>query len=91
MVIGYESISDIDFPAVTFCTRTNSKYAITERIGNALNLDSGFTKKYILPLRNEIIEYDVDDDSSSPEYSYFSDCLGDEKYKHQKFEEHCKV
>ena len=88
---GHERISDIDYPAVTFCTMTNSKYAIMERIGNVLDLDSDFTKKHILPVRNDIIEIDVNDESSWAEYHYNEDCLGDYRYKHDQYEEFCKV
>ena len=88
---GYESNSNIDYPAVTFCTRTNSKYAVMERIGNFLDLDSDFMKKYILPLRNDMIENDVNHQRYSAEYDYKDDCFGVERYRLQDFEDHCKV
>ena len=88
---GYERISDIDYPALTFCTMTNSKYAIMERIGNVLGMDSDFTKKHILPVRNDIIEIDVNDESSYAEFHYKEDCLGDYRYKNKQYVEFCQV
>ena len=86
---GYESISEIDFPAVTFCTRTNSKYAIVERIGNRLSLDSEFTKRHILPIRNAVIENNLNEDSSMAKKLYDDECIGDEYYVFKKLD--CKV
>ena len=87
---GYESISAIDFPAITFCTRTNTKYAIMERIGNTLNLDSEFTKKHILPIRNDIIDNDVDEyNSVASKYVYEQECL--DFYRDKSDEEPCWV
>ena len=45
-------LSEIDFPAVTFCSRGASKYSITERLGNLLDPNSKQTKKLILLFRN---------------------------------------
>ena len=85
---GYESISNVDYPAVTFCTRSNTKYAIMERIGNTLGLDSEFTKKHILPLRNDIIEDDMNEYSANPKLYYNNECLGNNR---EKENEPCKV
>ena len=50
------SINEIDFPAVTFCPQGNTKYAIAERIGNAMNRESRFVKEKLLPLKNDLMK-----------------------------------
>ena len=85
---GYENISDIDFPAITFCTRTNTKYAIIERIGNALDFDSEFAKKLIIPIRNSVIENDLNEEISFAK-KYEEECIGDDWYMYDKMD--CKV
>ena len=86
---GNERTTEIDYPAITFCTRTNSKYAIIERIGNTLSLDSEFTKKHILPIRNAIIEKDLNEDSSEAKKLYDDECIGNDYYVYKKVD--CKV
>ena len=73
----YQPISEIDFPAVTFCTRANTKYAIAERIGNSVDLNSEFAKEKLLPLRNELIKNAIKDGSNNAENNYHSDCVDD--------------
>ena len=89
---GYESISNIDYPALTFCTRTNSKYAIMERIGNVLNLESEFTNRLFLPLRNDFIKnHAVDEYYSATDAKrlYEDECLS--YYASMLDEEPCQV
>ena len=50
------SINEIDFPAVTFCAQGSTKYAIAERIGNALHKESDFVKKNLLPMKNDLMK-----------------------------------
>ena len=52
-------LSDIEFPAVTFCPRGATKYSIVERLGNLLDLNADKTKEKILPLRNALIQHTV--------------------------------
>ena len=54
-----KSIDEIDFPALTFCTKSSNKYAIAERFGNALDPNSEFVKNKLLPFRNEWIKDDI--------------------------------
>ena len=51
--------NEIDFPALTFCTKSSNKYAIAERFGNALDPNSEFVKNKLLPFRNEWIKDDI--------------------------------
>ena len=53
-----KSIDEIDFPALTFCTKSSTKYAIAERMGNVLDLDSTFYKK-LIPLKNVSLHFYV--------------------------------
>ena len=52
-------LSEIEFPAVTFCSRGATKYSIAERLGNLLDPNAEATKKNILPLRNALIQHTV--------------------------------
>ena len=47
-------LSEIDFPALTFCSRGTTKYAIAERLGNLLP-----ENKKLLQLRNEVVQHYV--------------------------------
>ena len=49
-------LSEIEFPAITFCSRGATKYSIVERLGNILDPNADETKKKILPLRNALIQ-----------------------------------
>ena len=77
----YQPISEIDFPAVTFCTRTNTKYAIAERIGNSVDLNSEFAREKFLPLRNELIKNVIKDGLNNAENYHHSDCVDDVGFK----------
>ena len=55
-----KSINEIDFPAITFCSQSNTQYAVAERIGNFLDLDAKFTKEKLLPIRNLLIQKEVE-------------------------------
>ena len=70
----YYPISEIDFPAVTFCTRANTKYAIAERIGNSVDLNSEIVKEKFLPLRNVLIQNVIKEGANKAENNYHSDC-----------------
>ena len=50
-----KSIEEIEFPTITFCNQKSTKYAISERIGNALDMNSEFSRKKLLPVRNELV------------------------------------
>ena len=52
-------LSNIEFPAITFCSRGTSKYAIVERLGNLFDPKNNETKKMILSLRNMLVQHYV--------------------------------
>ena len=48
------NLSDIDYPAVTFCSNSANKYGIVERFGNYLNSDAKLNHEFISWLQNVI-------------------------------------
>lgn len=59
-----KSINEIDFPAITFCSQSNTQYAVAERFGNFLDLDANFTKEKLLPIRNLLILLEIEANSN---------------------------
>ena len=70
-----KSIDEIDFPAITFCARTSTRYGIAERIGNTLDLTSDFAKKQFLPLRNDFIKRGEEREWSESKELYEEQCV----------------
>ena len=52
-------LSEIEFPAITFCSRGTTKYAIVERLGNLMDPNNEENKKKILRVRNALVQYYV--------------------------------
>lgn len=66
--------NEIDFPAITFCTKSSNKYGIAERFGNALNPNSDFVKNKLLPFRNEWIKEDILKNWKMSKHIYVKKC-----------------
>ena len=75
-----KSIDDIEFPAMTFCAQTSTKYAIAERIGNSLDRDSSFAKEKLLPVRNELIKLYVKSEWDDGEKVYDANCVNERRW-----------
>ena len=92
-----KSINEIDFPAITFCTQNSTKYAIAERIGNSLSLESSFRRKELLSLRNDLIRFDVDFDFEKTqawikaEKKYKDECVHGSYEKDEDWKIWCEV
>ena len=92
-----KSINEIDFPAITFCTQKSTKYAIAERIGNSLSLESSFKRGELLSLRNDFIRFDVDFDFEKTkawilaENRYKSKCVHGSNEKDEDWKIWCEV
>ena len=52
-------LSEIEFPAITFCSRGTTKYSIVERLGNLMDPNNEENKKKILRVRNALVQYYV--------------------------------
>ena len=89
------SIDEIDFPAITFCPQGSTKYALAERIGNALSRESTFAKKKILPIRNEVIKTLANKESDYGKKYYQNECVNEDHYNFHDskndFERYCTV
>ena len=49
-------LSDIPYPAITFCSQSSTKFAIAERLGNYLNSDYGLPD-HLLESREVLLKY----------------------------------
>ena len=90
-----KSITDIDFPAITFCTKSSTKFGIVERIGNSLDFSSDFAKKLILPRRNFFIKKSEKEWKDAKSY-YENNCMkesNDSSFKNDatEYEKFCTV
>ena len=89
------SIDEIDFPAITFCAQGSTRYAIAERIGNAMHRESSFVKKKLMPVRNELIKAVVNQKLDYAEKYYQNECVNEDHYhffnSKSYFERYCTV
>ena len=89
------SIDEIDFPAITFCPKGSTKYAIAERIGNALHRESNFVKKKLIPIRNELIRSLANQKPDYGESTYEAECVDEDSdyfhFSQNDFERYCTV
>ena len=68
-------ITEIDFPAITFCTKSSTKFSIVERIGNSLDLSLDFAKKLLLPIRNDFIKRGEEKEWKEAKSFYEQQCV----------------
>ena len=91
------SINEVDFPAITFCTHGSTRYAIAERIGNALNLESKFVREKLQLMKNILIKMKIEKEVYFKKHIRFyqKECIDDyssDFYKSQQdFERYCTV
>ena len=50
------NLSEIQSPAITFCSQTSTKFAIAEQLGNYLNADYGLPDQF-LEIREVLLKY----------------------------------
>ena len=79
-------LSDMKYPAMTICSKTSTKFAIAERMGNYLNGNSK-KLKHLLNIYTVAMTFFSNSDKKNANYMYF------EKYKCRRSERKdvCKV
>ena len=72
------SIDEIDFPAITFCAQGNTKYAIAERIGNTMKMESKFVREKLQPVKSILIKMKIMEEvyMKNIAFYYEKDCNG---------------
>ena len=73
VIKGDFQLADINYPAITFCSKGSTKYAIAERLGNYI--DSSKVRVKDFPVK--LLLFYAASFSGSQDHIYYNDCEGD--------------